>query len=386
MYILISLIIFLLIIVVIALIYSKFRLKIQFMISGLDAGFSLLDLSTLWQTSQLCGLEMPTSLFYSPQSLTTCMTRISQQTNTGDFDLDDKNQRLLSKLFAFRTKLQNKTDDKKGILSTKYLDKDQTLRIILPGKGVFVSEILNNGSQLIISVPRQKGIMPFPAEQWVGKVVSVYLWRKDDGRYAFDTSVNECGLFLGHPSISLKHCVDLVRTQKRKSVRAKCEIYGNLFIVKKSTEENSIETKNGYKCLIQDISESGALIKIGGKGIENVKIKLQFTIQNKLILMFGVIRTVEFNEEENQSLLHFECTKIETSMKNEILSFVYNMLPDSEKEIIEAINQTSDDEKDENNENSDELKTDENHISTENSTENIENQQDDSEEGVLEEL
>ena len=63
--------------------------------------------------------------------------------------------------------------------------------------------------------------------------------------------------------------------------------------------------------------------------------------------MVGVVRTVEFNEEQNQSLLHFECTHIETSMRNEVLKFVYNMMPQNEKEVLEALEQTEDDENEE---------------------------------------
>ena len=119
-----------------------------------------------------------------------------------------------------------------------------------------------------------------------------------------------------------------------------------LYIIKKDKiDVNAIETQNGFRCLIEDISESGALIRIGGKGVQNVKLKLQFNIHNKLILMVGVVRTVEYNEEKNQSLLHFECTHIETPMRNEVLKFVYNMMPENEKEVLEALEQTEDDEK-----------------------------------------
>ena len=59
--------------------------------------------------------------------------------------------------------------------------------------------------------------------------------------------------------------------------------------------------------------------------------------------MHGIIRTVDFNESENQSLLHFECIHIEQGMKNEVLRYVYNILPEREKEVLEAISQTDDD-------------------------------------------
>ena len=274
------------------------------------------------------------------------MNQISNQASAEGISDTAKIQTLLTKLFNFRTKLQHESDEKKGLVTTQSLDKGQKLRIILPGKGVFYSEILNNASTIVISLPRQKDIMPVPAEQWVGKVISVYFWRKGDAAYVFDTKIVQHGIFMGKTSLSIQHSVDLTRTQKRKAVRAKCEIFGTLFIVRKNNvDATAIETQNGYRCLIEDISESGAMIKIGGKGVQNVKIKLQFNIQNKLIVMYGVIRTVEFDEKENISHLHFECTQIDPIMRNDVLAFVYNILPENEKEILTALEQTEDDEK-----------------------------------------
>lgn len=343
MYTLVGIIIILLIFIGLGSLYSVFKSKISFFVNGLDSGFSIPDLILLWETAQICDLEQPTSLFFSLNSLTKCMTQIQNEAQSTGKEKDPRTQLLMSKLFDYRTKIQNESDDKKGLSSTKTLEKGQKLRIILPGKGVFATELVNNGNMMVVNVPKQKNMISIAGEDWVGKVVSVYLWRKGDARYVFDTTVEQQGIFLGKSALFLKHSYNLVRTQKRKSVRSACQIYGQLFIVKNTNESDSIETQNGYKCLIEDISESGALIRIGGKGVENVKIKLQFSIQNKLILMNGVIRSVEFNETENQSLLHFECTKIDPIMKNEILSYVYNMLPEHEKEILEALAQTEDD-------------------------------------------
>lgn len=334
-------IIILVVVLILVGLYSVFKQRINFFVQGLDSGFSISEISLLWNTAQVCELDQPTSLFFSMQALTKCMSQISNETND---DGTQRNQLLMSKLFDYRTKIQNEADDKKGLSTTHSLEKGQNLRIILPGKGVFSSELVNNGNQLIVSIPKQKNLIPFSGEEWVGKVISVYLWRKGDARYVFDTTVAGQGLFLGKSALFLKHSASLVRTQKRKSVRVKCEIYGMLYIIKKDNiDMNAIETQNGFRCLIEDISESGALIRIGGKGVQNVKIKLQYTLNNRLILMFGTIRTVEFSQEKNQSLLHFECTHIDTSMRNEVLKFVYNMLPQNEKEVLEAIAQTEDD-------------------------------------------
>ncbi|MCR4742056.1 MAG: PilZ domain-containing protein [Treponema sp.] len=341
MYTLVVVIIFLLVLIFMGFIFSVFRNKIRFFITGFDEGFSASDLNLLWKVSQLCELQQPTSLFYSLPALTKCIGQISTLTSA---DGEDKNQKIMTKLFDYRTKLQNEADDKKGLQTTTTLEKGQKLRIILPGKGVFATEITANASFLVVNVPKQKDIIVVPAEEWVGKVISVYLWRKGDARYVFDTTVTQAGLYIGKSSLFLQHSNNLIRTQKRKAVRAKCDIPGDLFIVRKENlDYSAVETQNGYHCKIVDISESGAQIKIGGKGVENIIIKIQFNIQNKLIIMSGIVRTVEYNEEDNQSLLHIECTHIEPSMKNEILSFVYQILPTDEKEIIQAIEQTDED-------------------------------------------
>lgn len=348
MYTVVAIIVISFFLLILAFVYSVYKTKIKFFITGIDAGFSMSDALLLWNVSQICELDEPTTLFFSLPALTKCMSQITNQASADNQIDSPKYQTLLSKLFAYRTKIQNESDNKKGLTSTETLESGQRLRIILPGKGVFASKIINNGKMLIITIPKKNDIITISAEEWVGKVINVYFWRKGDAQYVFDTIVVQTGIYLGKSTLYVKHSYNLTRTQKRRSVRAKCEIYADLFFIKKSdNNEQIIESKNGFRCLLQDISESGALIKIGGKGRENIKIKLQFSIQNKLIIMTGIVRKVEYNIEKNQSLLHFECTQIEQSMKNEVLAFVYNMLPENEKEVLEAIRQTEDDSKNE---------------------------------------
>ncbi|MDY5917220.1 MAG: PilZ domain-containing protein [Treponema sp.] len=348
MYTVVAIIVISFFLLILAFVYSVYKTKIKFFITGIDAGFSMSDALLLWNVSQICELDEPTTLFFSLPALTKCMSQITNQASADNQIDSPKYQTLLSKLFAYRTKIQNESDNKKGLTSTEILESGQRLRIILPGKGVFASKIINNGKMLIITIPKKNDIITISAEEWVGKVINVYFWRKGDAQYVFDTIVVQTGIYLGKSTLYVKHSYNLTRTQKRRSVRAKCEIYADLFFIKKSdNNEQIIESKNGFRCLLQDISESGALIKIGGKGRENIKIKLQFSIQNKLIIMTGIVRKVEYNIEKNQSLLHFECTHIEQSMKNEILAYVYNMLPENEKEVLEAIRQTEDDSKNE---------------------------------------
>lgn len=321
-----------------------YRDKIKFFLTGLDSKFSFSEIRLLWKTAKVCNLEQPQSLYWSLPSLTKCLSEIKSNADKNNKEYSSDTQRLLSKLYAYRTSIEKEADKKKGIESTRVLSRDQQLRIILPGKGVFSSRVVNNGRELTISMPVQKGMIPVEGKDWLGKVINVYLWRKSDARYVFDTIVQGEGLFLGKPSLYLRQTDKLLRTQKRSSIRAKCRIYAGLFIIKeKVIDYNVVETKAGYRCLIEDISEAGAMVRIGGQGVPNIQIKLQFMLEEKLIIMFGIVRTIEYNKTINQSRLHFECIHIEPHMKNEILSFVYNIMPQEEKEIYDAISLTNED-------------------------------------------
>jgi len=145
-------------------------------------------------------------------------------------------------------------------------------------------------------------------------------------------------MYNGENVLYLTHTSDLLRTQKRKSIRCACHMYAQMYVVRSETADLSlVETEPGLKCLLEDISEDGALIRIGGKGVKNMQIKLQFTIADSFIVMAGFVRGVDYDDEKKQSLLHFECTQISPQMKNAVLSYVYNVLPQEEKDVIDAI-------------------------------------------------
>lgn len=342
-----TLLIFAVCVIVLVKLVVIFADKIKFYSTGADSGFSSSEISLLWKLSKLIEIEDPLALYWSIPALNRGITEFISDCQKKDTINDPKNQNFLGKLYEFRTRIDIESSQKKGLESTKYLDKGQKLRIILPGSGVFTSEILNNGKNLIIRTPKQRHVEKIKGENWVGKKISVYLWRKGDANYVFDTVVTNSGMFNANSSIYLAHTNELFRTQKRKSVRAQCNLYANLYFL--SDEDNQIdyeliEKEKGYTCLLEDISEDGALIRVGGKGKKDARIKLQFEIGQNLIVMFGMIRAVEYNEKMNQSRLHFECLQIKKEMKNQILSFVYNVLPQDQKDVLEALKMTEEDE------------------------------------------
>lgn len=337
-------IIFIILICVAARIYVMFGDKIKFFITGLDKGFKYSEISLLWKLAIAAQLDEPTALFFSVPALNNAITVYISDAKDDGRENTEPVQNFLTKLYKFRTRINIEHENRKGIESTRFLEKGQRLRIIYPGKGVFSSEIMATSSELLIRAPLQNGLLKIPAEDWVEKDISVYFWRKGDASYVFDSRAFGTTTFLGQTALKLPHSNNLLRTQKRKSVRGSCNIFAQLYFLNSSnTDYNAVETQPGYKCLLEDISEAGAMIRVGGRGKNDMNIKIQFTLNDHLIVMFGVVRAVEYNKVLNQSRLHFESLHIEESMKNDILSFVYNVLPEEKREILEALSLTEED-------------------------------------------
>lgn len=325
--------------------YLAYKNKLKFYAQGFDYGFHRKDISVLWKLARECEIEEPLDLYVSESAVNKCIGMVIEKARKAGDQNSYPVQMFLDKLYRFKTRVVLDLDNKRGLDSTKSLDIGQKLSIILKGRGVFYSHVINNGRELIISLPVQvnkvtRKIDVLPGEEWENQNISVYFWRKKDAGYAFDTQVFGSGVFRSDKALFLKHSYKLDRTQKRQSIRVECEIYAQMFVIKEEVVEfDRIETEPGYKCLLEDISEDGAMIRIGGMGKNNVPIKIQFELNGALVVMFGVIRAVEFNEKLNQSRLHFECTHIEQGMRNVILSYVYNVIPQEEKDVNEAIAQ-----------------------------------------------
>ncbi|MCR4823286.1 MAG: PilZ domain-containing protein [Treponema sp.] len=322
-----------------------FQIPIQFFMTGQDKGFKLNEITLLWKLAKEAEIEEPLSLYVSVPTLNMAISKIILNSKENGTEGNADTQNFISKLYEYRTKIDLEHDNKKGLESTKYLEKGQRLRIILKGKGVFASEILSVGHELIIRLPLQKNVRTFEGNIWVGNEISVYLWRKGDAGYVFDTRVTNAGVFQGQNVIYLAHTNQLERAQKRKSVRSACEIYAQLYFIENEEPDfEAIEVSAGYKCLLEDISEDGAMIRIGGKGRQNIKIKIQFEIDSRIIVMFGIVRAVEYNSQTNQSRLHFECLHIDKEMKNTILSFIYRDLSEDKKDALQALAEVEEEE------------------------------------------
>jgi c-di-GMP-binding flagellar brake protein YcgR len=316
------------------------REYIHFFSVGLDSGFKPSHIFLLGKIGRESGIEDLTSLYWSVKTLDQCTAEIvrrSRQTGTAN---SSETQELLSRLYKYRTRLElDNSKKKRGLSSTRDIATGQRVRILLRGTGVFSSRIIkNNPRNIALEFPAGANTVSPSSINWSDRALSVYFWRQDDAGYVFDTVTVPDPASAGKAVIHIAHSNNLIRSQKRKSVRAHCSIYAQMYLVKPGNPlDNTLEPEPGMKCLLEDLSQDGAMIVIGGKAVKNMQIKLQFMIHDVLIVMAGIIRGVEFNKDTNQSRIHFECGELNARMKNAILTFVYNVLPEEKKEELDAI-------------------------------------------------
>jgi hypothetical protein len=73
---------------------------------------------------------------------------------------------------------------------------------------------------------------------------------------------------------------------------------------------------------------------VGGKAAAGLEVKIQFALDNTAVSMSGAVRSVDFNEANNRSLLHIEADSLPLETRNQILGEVFGMLPEEDDEEL----------------------------------------------------
>jgi c-di-GMP-binding flagellar brake protein YcgR len=307
---------------------------IQFFAKGKDAGFSFKEIELLRRLAAKCNIEDPSSLFWSQNQLDICIRSLVRGLRMSGETEDAGTQDFLSKLYDFRKKIEmEKPRIKNGISSSRQISEGQPLRILVTGTGVFKSQVIKNVNQYLTISRPTNAKMP-SGISWTGLKISVYFWREDDAGYVFDAEVQDEVYSKGFSSLKITHSDSLFRTQKRKSVRIKLHKAAFLYLKKDDDEPGRLEMAPGLKCFLEDLSDSGCAVTVGGKAVAGIKIKIQFALDNIAICMDGTVRSVDFKEDINRSILHIESDPLPIEIRNQILGEVFGMLPDDEEEEL----------------------------------------------------
>ena len=308
---------------------------LQFYMRGREAGFVFHEINLLRRVAVEAKLENPPMLFWSMKQLDRSIKGIIIKYRARSQEQEPEYNRLLGKLFELRKRVEfDQPKYKLGIKSSRKLLPKQHLRLTLPGIGPFGSMIVENLNRyMAISYPQGPKLPD--GFSWKNQKIGVYFWRAEDAGYFCQTKVLEDFYDKKYPILHVAHSDNLIRAQKRNSLRVETDLPAELYPIKSIDESNELpEEARGLRCRLADLSEGGAAILIGGKAKVGLPIKVQFSLGENALVMCGVVKGINFDVKKNRSLLHMQASPPSVTMRNRILIYVYNLF--GERETIVA--------------------------------------------------
>ncbi len=311
---------------------------IHFYAKGKEAGFSFSEVNLLRKVAVEGRLNNPTSLFWSIKQLDRSIRgSIIRFKSEGMLDEID-NMIFLSKLFDFRKSVELKLPKYMiGLKTTRKITRMQYLKITVPGLGTYVSQVVEN-QRRYIAITYPEGPRLPSGYEFKGEKLNIYFWRKDDAGYVFESKVIEDHMDREVPILYISHSNSIIRSQKRSSVRVDLNNPAHLYplrTIHHASEEE--EPKRGIRCRLQDISEDGAALLIGGHGKVGMNVKIQFKLSDSILIMCGVVKGVSFHQNKNTSIIHIQAVPLSNRTKNRILAYVYDLFGErSSKHIKQA--------------------------------------------------
>jgi len=301
---------------------------LEYYARGKEVGFTFSEARAVLDMSRIAGVTDPTASLWSIRELDACIKAFDKKFRAEGKERDRSTLHFMEKLYEFRKRLEFELPKyKSGITSSRFIRPNQRVRVLVEGVGVYSSTVIDSNERyLVVSYP-VGGRIP-SGFQWKGSRVSVYFWRQEDAGYIFDTYVLEDLRIRDIPVLQLGHSESLLRTQKRKSLRVRSRMPAYLYLLKRlEGAYEKPERVPGLKCVVQDLSEDGVSVLIGGRGKVGLLVKAQFYIGDDQIVMSGTVKGAEYDVEKKQSLLHIEAMLPSPRMRNMIRSHVYNVGP-----------------------------------------------------------
>jgi len=307
---------------------------IQFFAKGKEAGFSIKDMEQLRRLVASCHIKDPVGIFSSQKQFETIIrSMVNTVRLSGERD-NPATQHFLSKLFDYFKKIEMETSENKSrITTTRQINEGQPLRVLVTGTGVYKSEVVKNfGSYLTISRPVNN--KSASSMQWHGMKVSIYFWREDDAGYVFDSEVIDEVFSKGISSLKVEHNDSLFRTQKRKSLRIKFQKAAFIYIINDDENPHALEKSPGLRCMLEDISDTGCAFRVNGQASVGLRLKVQFSLDRIPICMPATVRSIEYNQDTNVSLVRMEADPLPFGTRNHILCEVFDMLPEDDEDEL----------------------------------------------------
>jgi c-di-GMP-binding flagellar brake protein YcgR len=312
--------------------------RINFFSKGKDLGFSAAECRLLFQLAKKTKIAHPGALFWSKVQLNGCIRIFADELlKSNKFD-EDENQDFLFKLFKLLKRIEAEQKAKQqGIKNTREIEVLTHVHIVKEGAGSSRSKIIEN-STAFLKIERPNGSALPINFQWTDKQISVYFNRKDDAQYCFESKVIAEHLpsinGSSEGSLDIMHCDKIDRTQYRASMRATTNC--SVFLYPIASETAGMEVIPHVKCILENISDTGAAVLSGGQTSAGAKIVLQISLL-KTVNISGTIRSVEYNEKKNTSRLHIHFDIMKPNVYNIVMLYVLGIIKDSQDgEAVQA--------------------------------------------------
>jgi c-di-GMP-binding flagellar brake protein YcgR len=323
-------------VVIIAALYFSRAMKegsgnmVQFFAKGKEAGFSARDMDQLRRLAVNCSIKDPASIFKSYKQFALIIRNMIYSARTSGELNDPAVQDFLSRLFDYCGKIEMQTSENQVRISTsRQISEGQVLKILVPDTGVYKSEVVKNfGNYLTISRPVNNKLSA--SMQWNGLKISVYFWREDDAGYVFDSEVIDEVFSKGISSLKIEHNDSLFRTQKRKSLRIRYNKMAFLYLINDTDNPHKLETSAGLKCMLEDISDTGCAFRVNGRATVGLRLKVQFLLDRVPVCIPGIVRSVDYKQEADSSMVRMEADMLPIGTRNQILCEVFNLMPEED--------------------------------------------------------
>lgn len=314
---------------------------VSFNVKGKELGFRMGELQMLYRTAQRLGLDEPKTLLWSERALDRCLQAVFwQQYKAGRLHLKDVED-LLFRMMQYRQGLEmGRPRFKRGIMSTRSMVQGQALKLQVSGVGIYTTRVTAvTRDYLEFELPKGRALPG--GFTWKNRDVDVFFWKKDDAQYYFGSRVNTAPDRSMTPRLRMSHSENLIRTQKRASIRLKLVQDATIMPLRGPSEANETWAENqGYKARLIDISESGAAVLVRGVLEAGFFVKIQTTLAEMPVVLCGEIKSVNLNREKQYSILHIEAIPPSRGMRIRILAFVLGLTRvDSTRELATRVKQ-----------------------------------------------
>jgi len=325
-------------VLVIAIVLTQSKEKsgnwLQFFAKGKEAGFNIKDMEQLRKLVANCQIKDPVTIFKSQKQFETIIRSMANAVRLSGERNDPTTQFFLAKMFDYYKKIEMEAaENKSRISNSRQISEGQPLRVLVAGTGVFRSEVVKNfGNYITISRPVNS--KNAASMQWNGVKISVYFWREEDAGYVFDTEVIDEVFSKGISSLKVEHNDALFRTQKRKSMRVKFRKPAFLYLINEGDNTHKLEKQPGLKIMLEDISDTGCAFRVNGQATVGLRLKVQFALDKIPICIPATVRSIEYNQETNSSLVRMEADPLPIGTRNHILCEVFDMLPEDDEDEL----------------------------------------------------